>query len=168
MNTKTCKPFIAVLGFADPITEARYPQNRLLAYSIGKEITAQGYGLAVGNFTGTFSYALAGAQHHRGTTLAIIETYLWDNRHRRTDILILTGSTAEKHCKLVAMCCGGIIIGGGNGSLHLADQLLLAGKPVIAMAGSGGIVPTELPGGVVCIDTALKAVQKVRTTNLAL
>ena len=166
ITRKQYNGFIAIIGFADPVTEAYHTQNQNLAYSAGEEIIKHGYGLAVGNFTGTFSYALVGAKHHRGTTLAVIETELWNCRRKHTDILVLTSNNHEKHQRLASMCQGGIVIGGGDRSLELINEFIHAKKPVVALSGSGGIVRGELPKSVYRAAGVVEAVGRISDKDL--
>lgn len=162
--------YIALLGFANPAYETLYPNNSLLAYQAGEEIVRQGFGLAVGNTTSTFRHALNGAANANGNSLLILEQQPSEAsthyHHQENCKVQLAGCTNEKHQHLVNNSAGGIVIGGGYGTLHLIEQFLMARKPVVAISCSGGVVANELSSEVIMMRDIKDAVLLIRMGGL--
>lgn len=147
--------YIAILGFAEEVNQLQAQ----LAQEAAEKITNLGYGLGVGNVSGTFDYALRSAKHNKGITKAIVEQALENKHHSDCDILHVVATQDEKHSAIVDQCLSALVIGGGEGTLKLIDRFLSEDKTIVAISDSGGIVPDELDSRVVVsdsVDMALK------------
>lgn len=148
--------FIAILGFA----KTQEPVQAEMAEEAARELCRLGYGVGVGNVSGTLACALRSAKANNGITMAIIEQNLCTRNLDDCDILQVVRSQEEKHEALAKRCTAALIIGGGHGTLKLADKFLQEQKPLIAIANSGGIVPEELNEAIVLspnVDSAIRS-----------
>ena len=146
--------YVAILGFANQVNE----QQAYLAKDVARKLTALGYGVGVGNLSGMFDQALKSTKSCGGATMAIIEKDVGKQEHRDCDLLLASSSQDTKHQALSTKCIGGIVIGGGPGTLKLIQHFLDRNKQIIAIDGSGGIVPLELAAEVILshsVDQAL-------------
>ena len=149
--------YIAILGFGRECSDL----NCGFAYEAGAELARKGFGIAAGNVTSTFHYAFEGAKSERGNTLAIVEEKLRNIDHSLCDELVVVNDVTIKHKKLAELCLGAIIIGGGPGTRAVANKFLESKKPVIAIEGTGGIVPDGLDPLVLRTKSAKESVDKV-------
>ncbi len=146
--------YVAMLGFAKQINE----QQACLAEDVAEKLVALGYGVGVGNLSGVFDHALQSAKASGGTTMGVIEKDLYKQKHQDCDILLVVSSQESKHQVLATRCIGGIVIGGGPGTLKLIRHFLDRDKRIVAIDGSGGVVPSELAERVILshsVDHAL-------------
>ena len=146
--------YVAILGFANQINQ----RQTCLAKDLAEKLTTLGFGVGVGNLSGIFQQALKSTKACGGATMAIIEKDLSKQEHKDCDILLISSSQKTKHQALSTRCIGGIVIGGGPGTLKLIQHFLDRNKKIIAIDGSGGIVPSELVEGVILshsVDQAL-------------
>ncbi len=149
--------FIAILGFAK-FCDAK---QSAMAEEVARKISSLGYGIGVGNVSGTFACVLRSAKANRGITMAIIEQGLGSLNLDDCDILQIVKSQDEKHEALARQCNAALIIGGGKGTLKLAERFLKEQKPLVAIADSGGIVPEELNEAITLSPTVDSAVRKL-------
>ena len=149
--------YIAILGFGHECGDL----NRSFAYSVGAELVGKGFGVAAGNVTSTFHHAFEGAKSVGGTTLAIVEEKLRNIDHSFCDDLFVVSDVTTKHKKLAELCLGAIIIGGGPGTRNVVTKFLELKKPVVAIEGSGGIVPGDLDPVVMRAKSAKESIHKV-------
>ena len=151
--------YVAILGFANQINQ----RQTCLAKDLAEKLTTLGFGVGVGNLSGIFQQALKSTKACGGATMAIIEKDLSKQEHKDCDILLISSSQKTKHQALSTRCIGGIVIGGGPGTLKLIQHFLDRNKKIIAIDGSGGIVPSELVEGVILshsVDQALAALTR--------
>jgi predicted Rossmann-fold nucleotide-binding protein len=145
--------YVAILGFATQVNE----RQAYLAKDVARKLTALGYGVGVGNLSGMFDQALKSTKSCGGATMAIIEKDVGQQEHQHCDILLVSPSQDTKHQALSTRCIGGIVIGGGPGTLKLIQHFLGRNKKIIAIDGSGGIVPSELAAEVILSDSVDQA-----------
>jgi len=126
---------VAILGFGHNPP----PKNLALAAKAANSLAASGFGVAVGSLTG----AAAGAN-----TLAVIDDSMVNLLHpESTEVIVV--SAESKHAAIANHADAGLVLGGAGGTVRLAAQLLAAGKPLAAVAGTGGSVDDgSLPGNV--------------------
>jgi len=147
-------PYVAILGFANQIDENQIS----LTEETASKLVALGYGVAVGNLTGTFYHALRTAKKCGGATLGIIEKELCELESQDCDVLQVVSSQEIKHREIASRCIAGIVIGGGFGTLKLIQRFLDRNKKMVAIEGSGGVVTSELDPSVILshsVDHAL-------------
>jgi len=125
--------YIAVLGYGSLCDDER------LALNVGMDIAKKGYGLVVGNVTGTFHFALMGAKSVNGKTLAIVSEDMGISEHRYCDEIIIVDNTQTKHQAIADKCIEAIVIGGGSGTKKLISRLKELGKPVRGIKGTGRV-----------------------------
>lgn len=153
--------YVAILGFATQMND----EQKGLAQEAAEKLASAGLGLSVGNLSGMFGLALRVAKANGGTTLGIIEKGLNNAEHQDCDVLHIVSSQEKKHKAIASACIGGIVIGGGPGTLKLAQHFLDQGKTIVAIEGSGGVVKTELDSRAIqsrSIDQALKILVHLR------
>ena len=147
--------FIAILGFAKQIDS----HQALLAEQAAQRISECGYGVGVGNVSGTFEHALSSAKASDGITMAIIEQDIGCRDLQNCDILQIVSTQSDKHKALANQCSGALVIGGGDGTLELIEEFLENKKRIVAIANSGGIVPKELNASIEIRDDVDSALQ---------
>lgn len=146
--------YVAILGFAKQINA----HQAHLVEDLAKKLVALGYGVGVGNLSGIFDHALHVAKASGGATMGIIEKDLGKQKHQDCDVLLRVSSQAIKYQAISKRCIGGIVIGGGPGTLKLIQHFLGQKKKIVAIDGSGGVVPRELAKEVILshsVDHAL-------------
>ena len=130
---------IAIIGFAKEVPF----KNKLIALTIGALLAIKGYNVTAGNIKGTFSYAFWSAKIFGAKTLAVIDKGI-DKQPAYIDSYIYIPSMIEKHQQVTLVSSAAIIIGGGSRSLHLAQEFIKQGKPIIAIKNTHGIVENEV------------------------
>ena len=124
---------MAILGFG--MNPPRL--NLELAKAAVSKLAAHEYGIAVGNLVGTFAIAIETADQLSIETVAVVdETMQRLARPDSTNVIVVAAN--EKHATIAQLASGGIILGGGNGTRKLVDQLILANKPLVGILGTGG------------------------------
>jgi len=139
---------IAVLGFATKCSDA----NQVTAYEVGRQIALGDYTACAGNSTGTFPHVFTGAKSVNGHTLAVLEAGVTVLDETPCDAVIYAPDSDAKHQLIADKCLAAIVIGGGHGTKKLITQFLNLDKPVVAIAGSGGVVIGELDARVKVVD----------------
>ena len=136
---------VAILGFGHQPPA----KNLTLAKTAANSLAASGLGVAVGNLVGTFAVALEASAAAAANTLAVIDDSMLDlARPESTETIVVAAEL--KHATIAQHAVAGLILGGAGGTLRLTDQLLAAGKPMAAVAGTGGAVddgslPNDVP-----------------------
>lgn len=127
--------YIAILGFADYCSE----ENIKMVEEVTMGVAQLGYGICVGNTSGTFQCALKKMTEYQGKSLVILERGL----PRPTtcyDQVLVVESADLKHQLIAKLCVGAIVIGGAQGTAHLVKCILDLAKPIAVIDGSGSMV----------------------------
>jgi len=163
LSTVRQKLVVAVIGggLEDPRTDDT-------ARAVGKALARAGAHLVCGGLGGCMEGAARGFREAQGDGL-VVGILPGASRHEANpwiDLPIPTG-VGQAQAALVAMAVdGAIVVGGGGGTLSEIGLLLRDGKPVVALAHTGGAA--EMVGGrslykqhVIAADTADEAVLKL-------
>jgi uncharacterized protein (TIGR00725 family) len=124
---------IAVLGSGGTAD----PTLLRIARETGTALARAGYGVVCGNLGGVFRAAFEGARKAGGDTIAYLtEPAVPDEAPCAR---AHTGLGETKHAAVAEACAGAVIIEGFEGTRRLLEEILKRGKPVVAMAGTGGL-----------------------------
>lgn len=127
---------IAVIGYnGDRCTDAA----RQAAYDVGKEIAKAGAVLVCGGLGGVMEAACKGAQENGGTAIGIIPQDDFSHANRYCDVVICTGIGFARDFIVASSADGIIAVGGGVGTLIELGVGYMIKKPIVAVAGSGGV-----------------------------
>ncbi len=124
------------------------------------EIAHLGYGICMGNTSGTFQCALEKMTEYKGKSLVILERDL----PRPTDLCdqVLVVENADlKHQLIAKLCVGAIVIGGALGTAHLVKCILDLAKPIAVIDGSGSLVNRLTYPAIKMVDNAEAACDHV-------
>lgn len=127
--------YIAILGFADYCSE----ENIKMVQEVTLEIAQLGYGICMGNISGTFHCALEKMAEYHGESLLVLEHGLQQPTYLSSQVLLVDNAEL-KHQLIASMCVGAIVIGGALGTAHLVKCVLDLAKPVAVVNGSGSLV----------------------------
>ncbi|MEH6345369.1 MAG: hypothetical protein V7785_09810 [Bermanella sp.] len=125
--------YIALLGFADYCSE----ENIRMVQEVTLEIAQLGYGICMGNISGTFHWALEKMAEYQGESLLVLERELQQPVYGE---VLLVDSVELKHQLIARMCVGAIVIGGAQGTAHIVKCVLDLAKPIAVVDGSGSLV----------------------------
>ena len=127
---------ILVIGYnADTCTKKAYE----MAYETGREIAERDAVLVTGGLGGVMEAACKGAADAGGMALGIIPFDEFAKANRYCDIVICSGMGYARNFITAYSADGAIIIGGGVGTLIETGVAYMQRKPVVAIAGSGGV-----------------------------
>ena len=130
------KAQILVIGYnADSCTRNAYD----VAYDVGKEVAKSGAILITGGLGGVMEAASKGARDANGIALGIIPFEEFSEANEYCDIVVCSGMGYARNFITAYSADGVIIVGGGIGTLIEAGIAYLKKKPVVAVAGSGGV-----------------------------
>ena len=126
---------------------------------IVNEILDDVTGVLVGNLTGVFAVALQVAHQQNGRSIAIVdETMQSLTIPDSTEVQIV--EKTQKHQVLAEIARAGVIIGGGPGTIKLANAFIEHHKPLVAIAGSGGVVDEGvLPQKISVVESVTAAME---------
>jgi len=130
------KAQILVIGYnADACTKKAYD----IAYKVGKEVAKRGAILVTGGLGGVMQSASKGASDAGGVALGIIPFDEFSKANKYCNVIVCSGMGYARNFITVYSADGAVIIGGGVGTLIEAGVAYMKKKPVVAIAGSGGI-----------------------------
>jgi hypothetical protein len=114
-----------------------------MAEAVGRGIARAGCTLVCGGMHGVMEAACRGAQAGRpeggaGVVLGILPGASLDGGNRYCDAVVPTGMGYTRNALVVLAADAVILVGGGAGTLSEAAYAWQFGKPVIALATSGG------------------------------
>lgn len=138
MTVSQRKPAIAVCGTGTP-----EPALLPAAEELGKRIVEQGCALICGGMGGVMEAACRGGiEAQRGGGAGLVVGILpgpdLDGGNPFCDVVIPTGMGVARNVLVVRSADAVILVGGGAGTLSEAAYAWQLGKPVIALAHSGG------------------------------
>lgn len=139
------KGYIAILGFGNDVTE----NNKLIARESGIILTRAGWGLCVGNAGGTFREAKKACLNDGGIAKLVYSSKDLKGKLNFWPLVEETPDVDHKHMRIAEISMAAIVIGGGEGTLSLVKCMLVSGKPVVYISGTGGITQNKIPGIVV-------------------
>ena len=130
------KTQILVIGYnSDACTKKAYD----VAYKVGREVAKRGAVLVTGGLGGVMEAACKGASAAGGITLGIIPFDEFSNANKYCNIIVCSGMGYARNFITAYSADGTVIVGGGVGTLIEAGVVYMKKKPVVAIAGSGGI-----------------------------
>jgi hypothetical protein len=114
-----------------------------MAHEVGRLIADAGCTLVCGGMHGVMAAACAGAQEARqsgasGLVVGILPVADLDGGNPYCDVTIATGMGYARNAIVVLSADVVILVGGGSGTLSEAAYAWQLGKPVVALATSGG------------------------------
>jgi len=130
------KAQILVIGYnSDACTRKAYD----VAYKLGKEVAKRGAILVTGGLGGVMEAACKGASDAGGVTLGIIPFDEFSKANKYCNVIVCSGMGYARNFITAYSADGAVIVGGGIGTLIEAGVAYMKKKPVVAIAGSGGI-----------------------------
>lgn len=144
------------------------------AEELGRLIVQAGYTLVCGGMGGVMEAACRGGQSARrgggaGVVVGILPVSELDGGNPYCDVAIPTGMGAARNALVALSADAVILVGGGSGTLSEAAFAWQFGKPVVALATSGGwaerlagqAIDDGRPGVVLRADTPEEALTRV-------
>lgn len=110
-----------------------------MAERIGRDIAASGSVLVCGGRSGVMEAACRGAKKAGGLTVGILPSLDGRDANRYVDVLVTTGMGYARNSLVVSSADAVIALSGSSGTLSEIGMALNFGKPVVAVAGSGGV-----------------------------
>jgi uncharacterized protein (TIGR00725 family) len=104
-----------------------------LAFEVGREIAASGYGLICGGLGGVMEGACRGAAEAGGLTIGILPGDSPATANPYVRIPIVTGLGIARNVIIVRSCRAAIAIHGGSGTLSEIAFCLKLGVPVVSL-----------------------------------
>jgi uncharacterized protein (TIGR00725 family) len=136
---------ISVVGYdGDSCTEAAYAA----AYKVGRAIAERGAVVVCGGRGGVMEAACKGARDAGGLSLGIIPSADLAGANAACDLVVATGIGHSRNFLVAYSGDATIVVGGGAGTLIEAAAAYQAGKPMVAIKGTGGVAD-DLAGGYV-------------------
>ncbi len=154
--TDSCKNYNSVAAFLTRVRKLQiavigYNKDRCtdvaskVAYEVGKEIARAGAVLVCGGLGGVMESACKGAKENGGMTIGIIPQEEFRYANQYCDVVICTGIGYARDFIVASSADGIIAVGGGVGTLIEMGVGYMIKKPLVAMAGSGGVA--DMYGG---------------------
>ena len=129
------KPYVGVIGSGDNVG----PETMAAAEQVGELIASSGGILVCGGRGGVMAGACRGAKRAGGTTLGILPGLTREGANDDVDIAIPTGlGFALRNFITVRTCDAIIMLQGEVGTLSEAILSYQHGKPLVALATTGG------------------------------
>jgi len=127
---------ILVVGYSDQ----HCPESaRDLAYEIGREVARQKSVLVSGGLGGVMEASCKGAKEEGGLTVCIIPQEKRSYANDYCDIVVPTGIGFTRDFITANSADAVIIVGGGIGTMIEVSVAYFEAKPIVSLAGSGGI-----------------------------
>ena len=127
---------ISVVGYEeDSCTDVA----REAAYRVGKAIAKEGGTVVCGGLGGVMEAASKGAIEAGGHALGIIPSSDSSEANRYCDCVVSTGMGRSRNFLVAYSGDAMVVVGGGAGTLTEAAAAYQAGKPVVAVKGTGGV-----------------------------
>ena len=127
---------ISVVGFdADSCTDVA----RDAAYRVGKAIAKEGATLVCGGLDGVMEAASRGALEAGGHSVGIIPSADSAQANDYCDFVVATGLGKSRNFVVAYSGDAMVVVGGGAGTLIELAAAYQAGKPIVAVGGTGGV-----------------------------
>lgn len=110
-----------------------------IAYKVGEEIAKHRAVLITGGLGGVMEAASKGAKEQGGLVVGIVPQDSKTEANPYNDIIISTGMGHSRNFITAYSADAVIVIGGGVGTMIEACVAYIKAKPIIAIAGSGGV-----------------------------
>lgn len=129
---------MSVIGQAGALA----PSVEAEARALGRAAVSAGFCVATGGRDGVMEAASRGAreapEYRRGDVIAVIPGYDHGDANAYADLVIPTGLSLARNVVLVAMADVVVAVAGGAGTLSEIALAWQLGRPVIALATTGG------------------------------
>lgn len=125
---------VAICGTGGPIDA----ELAALAESLGAQLASGGYTLVCGGLGGVMEAAARGARQAGGLVVGILPTSNARDANPFCSVVIPTGLGEARNVLVVRAADVVVLMAGGAGTLAEAALAWQAGKPIIALAPSGG------------------------------
>lgn len=141
MTYRSRRPTIAVCG------SGRTDAPTVLldrAEAVGRALAQAGCALVCGGLGGVMEAAARGAQRaviggaSGGPVIGLVPGEDRDAANRWCDVVVPTGLGVARNVLVVRTADGVVLVGGGSGTLSEAALAWQLGRPIVALAGSGG------------------------------
>jgi uncharacterized protein (TIGR00725 family) len=127
---------VSVVGFnADSCTDVA----REAAYQVGRAIAREGGVVVCGGLGGVMEAACRGARDAGGSSVGIVPSADPSQANRYCDIVVATGLGKSRDFLVAYSGDAMVVVGGGAGTLIEVAAAYQAGKPVVAVRGTGGV-----------------------------
>ncbi len=127
---------VSVVGFnADSCTEVA----RSAAYRVGKAVAEQGGVVVCGGLGGVMEAACEGARDAGGLSVGIVPSAETAQANKYCDVVVATGLGKSRDFLVAYSGDAVVVVGGGAGTLIEVAAAYQAGKPVVAVKGTGGV-----------------------------
>ncbi len=127
---------VSVVGFnADSCTEVA----RSAAYRAGRAIAEQGGVVVCGGLGGVMEAACKGASDAGGLSVGIVPSAETAQANMYCDVVVATGLGKSRDFLVAYSGDAVVVVGGGAGTLIEVAAAYQAGKPIVAVKGTGGI-----------------------------
>lgn len=156
---------VAVVGSGSKLS----PDQTATAEALGAALMRAGFGVVCGGLGGVMEAVARGAHVARGDVagppvVGILPGYDVTGGNRYLDLVVPTGMG---HARNVLVAAAGevvICVGGAMGAMSEMAIARKIGRPVLALAGSGGAakVMTKAVQTVIAVETPEEAVEKVK------
>ncbi len=137
-STSGRRRVMSVIGQAG----ALIPSVEAEARALGRAAVTAGFSVATGGRDGVMEAASRGAreapEYRPGDVIAVIPGYDHDEANAHADLVIPTGLSLARNVVLVAMADVVVAVAGGAGTLSEIALAWQLGRPVIALASTGG------------------------------
>ena len=109
---------------------------------LGRRAVEAGFRVATGGLAGVMEAVSRGAReaasYREGDVIGVLKSYEAESANAAVDIAIPTGIGIARNVILVSMADAVVVVGGGAGTLSEIALAWQLGKPVIALATTGG------------------------------
>lgn len=127
---------VSVVGYnEDSCTKEAYDA----AYRVGKAVAAKGGLVVCGGLGGVMEAVCKGARDGGGHSLGIVPSADAAQANLHCDVVVATGLGNARNFLVAYSGDAMVIVGGGAGTLIEAAAAYQAGKPVVAVRGTGGV-----------------------------
>lgn len=108
------------------------------AKEVGAQIASHGAVLVSGGLGGVMEAACKGAKERGGTVVGILPHEEMSYANQYCDIIIPTGMGFSRNYVTAYSADSAVVVGGGAGTYIEACVVYQKGKPIVALAGTGG------------------------------
>lgn len=127
---------ISVVGFnADSCTEAA----REAAYAVGRAVAKEGGTVVCGGLGGVMEAACRGAADKGGRSVGIVPSADLSQASEYCEVVVATGIGKSRDFLVAYSGDAMVVVGGGAGTLIEVAAAYQAGKPIVAVEGTGGV-----------------------------
>lgn len=147
----------------------RDPDEARRAEELGAALAREGWGLVCGGLKGVMESAARGAVHARGEArhppvIGLLPGYDVEDGNPYLDVVLPTGLGHARNALVAAGAEAVVCVGGSMGALSEVALARKVGRPVLALASTGGtaaLVAKVLPS-VVAVGSVDEAVARLR------